>query len=1178
MLRRNPIVLRSALGSLLAALALAAYPGVSPAGAQTARWDIVTRSAPTYLIPEKPGEIEAVLVNLGDAPVIATPGNPVVITDALPAGVVATNGMVGEADTGGGPGSERPRLSCAGLRCTYVGTLPPMISLEVSIPVRAKATLSGELGENEVRVEGGEFESGVERAAVSPQIARRALTASPTETPFGVERYELNPEEANGSLDLQAGSHPFQLTTTLELNQTYGRDPAHPEVELPAAPALLRNLITKLPPGLAANTTVIPQCSNVDFSTIRTGDSNTCAPDTTVGAALVTFKEPVFETRTETVPVFNLVPAPGEPARFGFEFDQVPVVLDTAVRTGEGYGVEVKVANAPESAEVLGTILTVWGVPGDSSHDNARGWECLGGGHFVEHLEPRPPCQPLRALNPPPYLLLPTAPCAQPLATSVEAQSWEPGAGYLPPFEAPGKTLGGCGKLPFDASISVATDRHEASTPTGMTVEVKVPQNTTLSSVGLGEADIKDTALALPEGLTANAGAADGLATCGVAETGFLGLGTDTGSSLERDLTEQRFNREGVACPDASKIGEVAIDSPLLENEIKGFVYLGQQDTNPFASPLVLYLIAEDPVSGVRVKLAGEVMIDPNTGRLISVFRNAPPLPFQTLKLHLFDGARASQSTPPQCGSYQAIADFTLWKELARGELVTAQAGEKPGEGFQITSGPGGSPCPAGTLPFAPSMVAGSTNTQAGAFTPFELTINRPDGNQALTGLTLRLPPGAAAVLASVTPCPIAQADAALCGPGSEIGHSTASSGLGGDPYTLPGVVYLTEGFDGAPFGVSVKTPAIAGPFNLGTVIADSTIQVDPTTAAATIAAVGARILEPDGNTTMLSSPLPTIVKGVPVQLKQLHVTVDRANFEFNPTHCAPRAVSATLTGAEGASTAVSSPFQVANCASLPFSPQLTAEVSGHGSKLNGISLTVRVKAAPGQANIEKTFLTLPSQLPSRLTTIQKACLAAVFEANPAACDEGSVIGMAIAHTPVLRRPLVGPAYLVSHGNVGFPDVEFVLQGEGVTIVLDGKTDIKKGITYSRFETVPDAPVSTFETVLPAGPHSALTANVPESENYSLCKTSLSMPTEITGQNGALVTQTTHVKVTGCGGVLGFKAKLTRAQLLAKALKVCRKKYKANKKLRASCEAHARKKYRAKSAKKVKKAATRKKR
>jgi hypothetical protein len=324
---------------------------------------------------------------------------------------------------------------------------------------------------------------------------------------------------------------------------------------------------------------------------------------------------------------------------------------------------------------------------------------------------------------------------------------------------------------------------------------------------------------------------------------------------------------------------------------------------------------------------------------------------------------------------------------------------------------------------------------------------------------------------------------------------------------------------------------------------------IDPYTAAVTI-----------------NSTLPTMINtasyqtGVPVQLKQIHVVVDRPNFQFNPTNCNPTSIDARLTGTQGGVATASAPFQVANCAALPFKPTLTASTLGNSSKANGAAFVVKVTSAPGQSTIGKTTIVLPKALPSRLTTIQKACVAAVFEANPASCPEGSNIGSAVVHTPVLKSPLMGPAYLVSHGGAGFPDVEFVLQGENILLILDGKTNIHNGITSDTFNAVPDAPVTTFETILPEGSHSALTANVAPAKKYSLCGANLIMPTTITGQNGAVIQQNTKIAVNGCKGVAGFKA-MTRAQLLKKALKACKKKNKAK---RQACERQARKKYGAK--------------
>jgi hypothetical protein len=301
--------------------------------------------------------------------------------------------------------------------------------------------------------------------------------------------------------------------------------------------------------------------------------------------------------------------------------------------------------------------------------------------------------------------------------------------------------------------------------------------------------------------------------------------------------------------------------------------------------------------------------------------------------------------------------------------------------------------------------------------------------------------------------------------------------------------------------------PAVAGPFNLGNIVTRSSIRINPVTAQVTV----------------VSDPLPLMVNsveglesGIPSDIRTVTVTINRPGFEFNPTNCSPMSVTATLTGAQGASAPASSQFQAANCANLPFHPSFTAATEGKASKANGAAFIVKVAAKPGEANIEKTDLTIPAVLPSRLTTIQKACVDQVFEANPASCDEGSVIGTATVHSPDIKSPLTGPAYLVSHGGAAFPDVEFVLQGEGITLILDGHTDIKKGVTYSRFETVPDAPIETFETILPTGPHSALTADVPEKLDYNLCGQNIQAPTTIVAQNGAVINQTTNVAVNGC--------------------------------------------------------------
>jgi hypothetical protein len=397
-------------------------------------------------------------------------------------------------------------------------------------------------------------------------------------------------------------------------------------------------------------------------------------------------------------------------------------------------------------------------------------------------------------------------------------------------------------------------------------------------------------------------------------------------------------------------------------------------------------------------------------------------------------------------------------------------------------------------------LTAGVSNLQAGSFSPFTTTVSRSDADEPLSRVAVHLPPGLLGRLAAVTPCGEPAAAEGECGPQSLIGHTTITVGVGSNPYTISGgPVYITGPYEGAPYGLSIAQPAKAGPLDLGTgrcdcVVVRARIEVDPHTAAISVT----------------SDPLPTILQGIPVDLRFVNLTTDTPGFTSNPTNCSPLRVTAIATSVQGAVGEPSVPFEVANCATLPFRPSFAVRTQAKASKANGAALTVSLKSSAGQANIAKVRVALPRQLPSRLAALQKACVAAVFDANPASCPAASIAGSAIALTPVLKAPLQGPAYLVSHGGAAFPDLEIVLQAEGVTLILDGQTAITKGITTSTFASVPDAPVSSFTLTLPEGPHSALAAH------GNLCKAKLLMPTTITGQNGAVMRQSTRVAVSGC--------------------------------------------------------------
>jgi hypothetical protein len=1161
---------------LVLALTLALVPLAGPALAKTdvkgaPHWQLESRSAPSVLVPgEQEAQIRVSAINLGDA---SAPG-PITISDKLPAGIVATAITLREGDVVELQPEDCRPITEPVLSCTWTHTadklgsahlparveIPPYDRIEVIITVRVEAgsnapqpntTSEPEKTVNEVKVEGG----------AAPASTTQKLTIGDTNAavPFGVEKFEFRPENENGSPATQAGEHPFQITTTLDFNQGFTpvvKDKEGSKVggEHPTAAALVRNLKVDIPAGLVADATALPQCPTAAFTQATNGglqgNLNECEADSAVGVASVTFFTPDFGFQTRTVPVFNLKPQQGEPARFGFETTSVPVFMDTSVRTGENYGATVSVENASTAVEVLASSVTIWGVPGAAQHDNSRGWECVDAGFYEHHEGEAPPLKSEECPEEPTpqaqaaFLTLPTT-CGpaqegkaqeatvegSPWPTSAEKEGKQPLQKSQASYPLP--MFNGCEKLQFAPEFSLEPGKHTANTPTGLDANVKFEQAGILAAGGLAAADVKETSVTLPEGVQANPGAANGLSACSVSAAGFPRSASDTGGTLEADIGEQQFTPAGVSCPESSKLANVSIQTPLLPNPLKGFVYLAEQDTNPFASPLVVYLIAEDPVSGVRVKLAGEVRINPSNGRLESVFKNTPPLPFDSLEFILFEGQRASQTTPAFCGDQETKAVLVS----SSGEQTVGRSAA-----FDTTEN-----CPSNPLPFAPSFEAGSTLNQAYAFAPFTLTIGRPDGQQGLESITMHLPPGAAAMIKSVPLCPEPQASQGSCSEESKIGESTAVSGLGTAPVTLKGTVYLGGPYKGAPFSVIDVTPANAGPFHLGNVVVRSTINVNPYTAAATIT----------------SDPLPKFVDGVPSQIKELNVIVNREKFEFNPTNCEPMSVTGTLSGYEHGSEEVSSPFQVANCAELPFAPDFKASTTAHTSKADGANLFVKITYPNGAyANVAKSVTELPYALPSRLTTIQKACPDTTFETNPALCDEGSRIGVGIVHTPVFKNPLMGPAYLVSHGNRAFPDIEIVLQGEGITLVLDGHTDIKNSITKTTFESVPDAPVEVFELNLPEGPHSALAANdnlcKPEKPGTVTEKVTehvkgrtiqvtkkvrkmvpeeLVIPTKLTAQNGRVLEQKTKIAVSGCGGVKASKSAKKPAKKASKKKK-----------------------------------------
>jgi hypothetical protein len=1152
---------------LVTLLAILAF-GTSSASAATAWWHLDAIAVPANLPPGGTGTVVVSASDLGEAEVDGA-NVPVKLIDRLSSNLTATS-AVGKAGFFGIRGPVECEVPSAHLvECTFhEGNLPSYERLEVEIAVSVG---SGPVAPNEISVSGGEsyscsevgagsgkyansvcsaegggnFELQLSGKPVAEVTATRNLVVSSAPVAFGVENYEVTAANEDGSPARQAGSHPFSLTTTFDLNRTTAGEQYQP--------ALPKDLVFRLPPGLIGNPTPFPQCSGAAFSAEgANGTVNECPANTVVGVAAVTINFPVigesipvgtpFTPLIVSQPVFNLKPAAGEPARFGFlVLGKAPVILDTSVRTGGDYGVTVTVHNITQTASFYGSQVTFWGVPGDPRHDQARGWSCLGRGLLGLSGEP---CAPLGEALPPPLLSLPTS-CTGALQSSVLGDSWARKGSFTAPFDAPPiPGLNGCEQLPFGPSIKATPDVGSASSPSGLNVDVHVPQQSVRFSAGEAESTVRDIEVKLPEGVQINPSGGDGLQACTSATSalsaGALGSAGDeigyTGvSEVDPGFTTTTFTGAlaepllgGVNfCPDASKIGEVTIHTPLLPNPLKGFVYLASQNENPFGSLIAMYIEAQDPVSGTLVKLPAQVSLTPS-GRVITTIADNPQLPFEDAELHFFGGERAPLATPAKCGSYTTEASFTPW---------SGNAPVKAESTFQITSGPNGTPCPGSSLPFTPTLTGGMTNANAGAFSPFSTTIGREDGEQNMASVTLHMPPGLSGLLSGVELCSEANANAGTCGPNSLIGETTVSAGIGSDPVSVKGgKVYITAKYHGAPFGLSIVNPVKAGPFDLehdtsnpaqdpacDCVVVRAKIDVDPTTAALTVIT----------NSESEGYAIPHLLDGVPVQIKKVNVLVNRPGFTFNPTSCNPMEITGSIVSDEGASSPVKVPFQVANCAILGFKPGFAVSTSGKTSRVDGASLSVKLTYPSGafgkDANIAKVKVDLPKQLPSRLTTLQKACTEQAFDANPASCPAGSVVGRAKAITPLVPVPLEGPAYFVSHGGAKFPELIIVLQGYGITLDLHGETYINKsGITSSTFATVPDAPVGSFELTLPQGPDSALAAN------GDLCTSTLTMPTAFTAQNGAEIHESTPISVSGCKAavtVVGHSVKGAHASI-----------------------------------------------
>jgi hypothetical protein len=1083
-------------------------------------WEAFVQAYPTDLHPGGRGTIQIDLVNTGAKP----SSGPITVTDTLPKGLITTaaGGMIPEGnavEVGG------LRWSCKGVGTEEVTcTSDPLLLKE--LPFGAGDEGGTKLQEVErvgVAVEVG---GGVPEGAVSNQVTvagggavgvasvRDRVVVGSSEPGFGFSGWDVWFSNADGTADTQAGSHPYETSFALGFNELA-------DGELAGEP---RNLEVELPPGFFGEPNAVPRCARAQL------DGGECPADTQLGNVLIARAEAGgggpggFPIR---LPVYNMVPPPHVAAEFAFKEGGKAAYLDGGPSGYGGYRLVTHIDDVP-ALEVDATIVTLWGVASEASHDAAR---LTHGPSNVDTEECQregcPSSVPAR-----PFLTLPTSCTEEPQPFTIRAQ----GTWLDPAAKAEAVSLShnahdvpggftGCSALSFNPSISVAPDTSEADTPAGLGVDVTMPQETLRSPGTLTEATIKNASVTLPAGFVINPGQAAGLQAC---QRGDVEGGDDLPVLHKEGEEEEARGGEAfdgpAKCPSASRVGTVRIKTPLLEgeleSELEGSVYVLTQSNggpgeppNLQSHPPAVQLLLAASGDGINIKLEANVQLNEANGQLTTTLTETPALPVTSVEVAFNGGPQAALATPAACGAYTTTSDFTPWTSpFATDEL--------PSSSFQITGGPQGSACPSSPLPFHPELTAGSTTDEAGGFTGFSLLLQRGDGQQRIERLQLKMPPGLSGVIGAVEQCLEPQAAAGECSQASEIGTATVASGPGQYPLVIPqpgeppSRVYLTGPYEGAPFGLSIVTRVITGPFDLekGTpcdcIVTRAKVEIDPLTTQITIT----------------TQPLPQILDGVPTDLRLVNSTIAKQGFLFNPTNCNPSSFTGTAwgtpppgVGGPGASTPIESRFQVGSCRSLKFKPTFKVSTSAHTSRLRGASLHVTL-SLPNQVgqgtetNVQKVKVSLPKQLPTPLKTLQKACTETVFAENPAHCPEASKVGEAKVSTPVLPGGLTGTAYFVSHGGAKYPELIIVLTGEnGLTIQIHSETFIsKQGITTATFNAAPDQPFTSFELTLPQRQYPALTAN------GDLCNGTLTMPTEMVGQNGIVIKQATKIAVTGC--------------------------------------------------------------
>jgi len=883
---------------------------------------------------------------------------------------------------------------------------------------------------------------------------------------FGIEAGSVKVQalDKNGTPATLASSHPYAFTVSFNLKTNEDGS---------TEGGTMRDAIVTLPPGLIGNPQAVPSCPRQGFE----GAIPQCPPSTQVGVLKATLVG-VGEVRG---PIYNIAPPPGAASQLGFGLVGFNVLQFASVDTEGGYGLRVASLNAPVEASAV--TETIWGTPADPSHDPERGpTEELGAKSGAEKLA---------------YLTVPAS-CQEAPEITVKANSKQnPGvyseeSGALQDAVGNPVALSNCASVPFSPSFSAQPTTKLTENPSGLDFELKLP-NQGLTSPGLtAETEPRKTVVTLPEGVTVNPSLAEGIGVC----------------SKDQYKSEKIDTPAGAGCPESSKLGSVIAQSPLLKEPVEGSVYLATPYENPFGTLSALYLVARAPERGILVKQAGKVELDEATGQITTTFDRLPPLPYSSFKLHFREGARAPLVTPQACGEYKTTARLTPFSAKDDSEATETTAS------FQIERGTEGGACPSGGLPpFKPGLIAGSINNAAGAFSPFNLRLFRTDSEQEFTRFSIKLPPGITAKLAGVPYCPeaaIAEAisrkgphggqeeiEAPSCPAASEIGRSLAGAGVGQALAYAPGKLYLAGPYNGSNLSMVAITAAKVGPFDLGTVVIRQAFKIDPETAEVFIDATG-------------SDPIPHIIKGIAVHARDIRAYADRPQFVLNPTDCTPTSTASTLLGsgldfsseADDNPITVSSPFQAADCASLPFKPRLGLRLKGGTKRGAHPAFKAHLEMSGiGEAGIRKAQVVLPRSEFIENKHIRTVCTRVQFKAgggNGEQCPPGSIYGKARAITPILGEPLEGPVFLRSNGNErSLPDLVVALHSSQVDFDLVGFIDsVKGGGIRNTFESAPDAPVSSFDLEM-AGGKKGLLVN-----SQDLCAKTRRAEATFTGQNG----------------------------------------------------------------------------